>query len=73
MKDACEIFALHKSKHHGNRGHHQCSHSGDQELVQARSNTLILLHAGEQAFLFFSQQHDGHQAQYKKHQCQECH
>jgi hypothetical protein len=33
MKGIHEISYLHKSKCHGNQGHHQGSHSGDQELV----------------------------------------
>ncbi len=73
MKGACEISALHESKRHGDRGHHQGSHSGDQELVQERTIAHILLRLGEQALVFFSQWCDGHQAQYKKCQHQECH
>ncbi len=72
MKGNREISALHKNKHHGDRGHHQGSHSGDQELVQDMTITLVLLHAGGQALVFFSQKHDGRQAQYKRRQCQEC-
>ncbi len=44
---------------------------GIENWFQERTIALVLLHAGEQALVFFSQQHDGHQAQYKKHQCQE--
>jgi hypothetical protein len=52
-----EISTLHKIKRHGNKGkgHHQGSHSGDQELVQERTNALVLLHAGEQALVLNSQ------------------
>jgi hypothetical protein len=71
MMGAHEIFTLHEIKRHGNQGHHQGSHSGDQELVQERTIALVLLCAGEQALLFFSQWHNSHQAQYKKRQCQE--
>ncbi len=49
------------------QGHHRGSHSGDQELVQERAIALILLHPGGQALVFFSQWHDGCQAQ----NCQE--
>jgi hypothetical protein len=73
MKGAREISALYKSDRHGNQGHHRGSHSGDQELVQERTIALVLLHAGEQALVFFSQKHDGRQAQHEMHQCQECH
>ncbi len=34
---------------------------------------LVLLCAGEQARVFFSQKHDDRQAQYNKRQRQECH
>jgi hypothetical protein len=71
MKGAREISTLHKSERHSDRGHHQGSHSGDQELVQERTIALALLCVGEQALVFFSLQHDGHQAQYKKCQRQE--
>ncbi len=71
MKGTREISAIHKSRGHGDRGHHWGSHSGDQELVWERTNALVLLSAGEQALVFSSQQHDGCQAQYKKRQCQE--
>jgi hypothetical protein len=33
----------------------------------------IALSSSEQALVFFSQQQNGHQAQYEKCQCQECH
>jgi hypothetical protein len=66
MKGAHEISALHKSEQQCNQGHHL-----DQELVQEGTIALVLLRAGEQALIFFSQQHDGCQAQCKKHQCQE--
>ena len=69
---AREISALHESKHHGNEGHHRGSHSGDQELVQEKIIALVLLHAGKQALVFFSQWHNGCQAQYNKGQHQEC-
>ncbi len=72
MKGACEISTLHENKHHGNKGHHQGSHRG-WELVWERTIALVLLHAGELALLFFNQQHDGPQAQYKKRQRQEGH
>jgi hypothetical protein len=73
MKITSEISTLRKSKRHGIRGHHQGSHSGDWELVQKRTIILVLLRAGKQALVFFSQQHDGRHAQYKKCQCQERH
>ncbi len=66
-----EISTLHEIKHHGNQGHHWGSHSGDWELVQERTIALVLFRAGEQALVFFSQWHNGCQAQYKKHQHQE--
>ncbi len=68
---AREISTLHEIKRHGNQGHHRGSNSGDQELVQERMIALVLLHAGEKALVFFSQWHNGCQAQYKKRQCQE--
>ena len=71
MKGAHKISALHKSERHGDRGHHQGSHSGDRELVQERTISLVLLRAGGQALVFFSQWHNGCQAQYKKCQHQE--
>jgi hypothetical protein len=46
MKGARKISALHKSKCHGNRGHHRGSHSGDQELFQERTIALVLLCVG---------------------------
>ncbi len=70
MKGAREISALSESERHGDQGHHQGSHR-DGELVWESTIALILLRAGEQALVFFSQQHDGCQAQYKKHQYQE--
>ncbi len=70
---AQEISTLHEIKHHGNQGHHQGSNSGDQELVQERTIALVLLRAGEQALVFFSQWHNGCQAQYKKcHRQEHC-
>ncbi len=66
-----EISTLHEIKRHGDQGHHWSSHSGDQELVQERTIALVLLPAGEQALVFFSQWHNGCQAQYKKCQHQE--
>ncbi len=73
MKGAREISTLHKSKRHSNKGHHQGSHSEDHELVQERTIAFVLLHAGELALVFFSQWHDGPQAQYENHQRQERH
>jgi hypothetical protein len=72
MKGAHEISALHESERHGNWGHHQGSHNYG-ELVQERTIALVILCAQEQALVFFSQQHDGHQAQYNKCQHQERH
>ncbi len=68
---AREISTLHEIKRHGDQGHHRGSHSGDQELVQERTIALVLLRAGEEALVFFSQWHNGCQAQYKKRQRQE--
>ncbi len=65
------ISTLHESKCHGDQGHHQGSHSGDQELVIKRTIALVLLCVGEQALVFFSQQRNGCQAQYKQRQHQE--
>ncbi len=69
---ACEISTLQEIKRHGDQEHHRGSHNRDQKLVQERTVALVLLRAGEQAFVFFSQGHNGCQAQYKKCQCQEC-
>ncbi len=72
MKGAREVSTLHESERHCDWGHHQDSHR-DEELVQERTIALVLICAGKQALVFFSQQHDCCQAQYKKYQCQECH
>ena len=45
---------------------------GITEAATVGIEALVLLHAGEQALVFLSQHHDGHQAQYEKCQCQEC-
>ena len=45
---------------------------GIKNWFQERTISLVLLCVGEQAFVFFSQQHDDRQAQYKKRQHQEC-
>jgi hypothetical protein len=45
---------------------------GIKNWFQDRTIALVLLRAGEQALIFFNQQHDDHQAQYKKRQRQEC-
>jgi hypothetical protein len=39
---------------------------GIKNWFQERTIALVLLHAGEQALVFFSQRHDDRQAQYKK-------
>ena len=65
MKGAHESSALPESKHHGNWGHHQDSHSGDQELVRERTIALVLLRAGDQVLVLFSQQCDGCQSKNK--------
>jgi hypothetical protein len=46
---------------------------GIENWFQERTIALVLLRAGEQALVFFSQQHDDRQAQYNKRQRQECH
>ncbi len=46
---------------------------GIENWFQERTSALVLLRAGEQALVFFSQRHDDPQAQYKKRQRQECH
>jgi hypothetical protein len=66
MMGAREISTLHESKRHGDQGYHQGNHSGDQELVQEKIIALVLLHAGKQALVFFSQWHNGCKAQNKK-------
>ncbi len=72
MKGTREISALHKSKRHSNWGQHQGSHSGDWIWFWEETIALVFLCVGEQALVFFSQQHNGCQAQYKNRQCQEC-
>jgi hypothetical protein len=47
--------------------------AGIKNWFQERTIALVLLCVGKQALKFFTQQHDSHQAQYKKRQCQECH
>jgi hypothetical protein len=42
MMGAREISTHHETKCHGSQGHHQGSHSGDQELVQERTIALVL-------------------------------
>ena len=64
MKGAHESSALPESKHHGNWGHHQDSHSGDQELVRERTIALVLLRVGDQVLVLFSQLCDDRQAAY---------
>jgi hypothetical protein len=73
MQGICEISVLHKCKRHNNWRHHQGSHSGDQELVQKRTITLVLLCARGEDLVFFSKPHHGHQTQYKKRQRKERH
>ncbi len=46
---------------------------GINNWFQERTVALVLLRTGEQALVFFSQQNDGRQAQYEKHQHQERH
>jgi hypothetical protein len=72
MMGTREISTLHEIKRHGDQGHHQGSHSGDQELVQERTIALFLLRAGEQALVFFSQCHNGCQAKKKSQRQEHC-
>ncbi len=44
-----------------------------ENWFRERTIAIVPLRAGEQALVFFSQRHDDCQAQYKKHQHQECH
>ncbi len=45
---------------------------GIENWFWERTIALVLLRVGEQALVFFSQQHDDRQAQYKKRLHQEC-
>ncbi len=72
MKVAREISLSAKASTTATRGITKAATVGIENWFQERTNALVLLHVGEQALIFFSQQHDGCQAQYEKRQCQEC-
>ncbi len=71
MKVTREISFSKKASATATGGITKATTVGIGNWFQERTITLVLLHAGEQALVFFSQQHDGCQAQYEKCQHQE--